>query len=87
MFGFPHPPLHDPVAVAYILDPSLFEARRMPVDIETASPLSYGQTVCDTYNLGGREANCTVATAVQVTRLWSELVFPALAKAAAASPL
>ena len=31
---WPEPPIHDPVAVAYLIDPSLFECRLMRVDVE-----------------------------------------------------
>lgn len=36
-FGFSEPPLHDPVAVAYVIDPQLFTTSFVHVDIETQS--------------------------------------------------
>lgn len=32
--------LQDPVAVAYVIDPTIFETRKMRVDIDTSSELS-----------------------------------------------
>eukprot|EP01111_Echinosteliopsis_oligospora_P009903 TRINITY_DN2994_c0_g1_i3.p1 TRINITY_DN2994_c0_g1~~TRINITY_DN2994_c0_g1_i3.p1 ORF type:complete len:299 (-),score=77.98 TRINITY_DN2994_c0_g1_i3:160-1056(-) len=45
VFNFEHPPLHDPLAIAYVISPDLFETRLMRVDVETMSPLCSGRTV------------------------------------------
>jgi hypothetical protein len=76
----------DPVAVAYVVRPELFECRRMRVDIETCSPLSYGQTVCDVWGQSGRPANVNVALRVDVAGFW-ELLLDAVGRADAVSPL
>ena len=39
VFKFPSPPVHDPVAVAYVIAPELFSVERMRVDIEVGSRL------------------------------------------------
>ena len=52
VFGFPAPPLHDPCAVAYAIDPGLFAAKAMHVDIECGSELCVGSTVCDVWWAG-----------------------------------
>jgi inosine-uridine nucleoside N-ribohydrolase len=44
-FGFIH--LHDPMAVAAVIDPSLFSLGEYHVDIETISDLCRGQTIAD----------------------------------------
>ena len=44
-FGFIH--LHDPMAVAFVVDPGLFSLGDYHVDIETVSNLSRGQTIAD----------------------------------------
>lgn len=63
VFGFEDgPPLHDPCAVLYAIDPELFEVEKMRVDVECASDLSAGQTVCDFWKQSGKPANCAVAT-------------------------
>jgi inosine-uridine nucleoside N-ribohydrolase len=86
VFGFDDPPLHDPVAVAYVVNPSLFKTRHMRVDIEVGSQLSAGQTVHDVWGQTGRAKNCVVAESVDVSAFW-DLLLDALARAGAVSPL
>jgi purine nucleosidase len=57
-------PLHDPCVIAYILRRGLFAGRDMRVDIEIASPLTIGRTVCDLHDRGGRPANANVLQTV-----------------------
>ncbi|OHT13170.1 Inosine-uridine preferring nucleoside hydrolase family protein [Tritrichomonas foetus] len=42
VFGFESPPLHDPVAVFYLLHPECFESEKCHVDIETKGEFTYG---------------------------------------------
>ncbi|KAG2485147.1 hypothetical protein HYH03_016133 [Edaphochlamys debaryana] len=86
VFHFQHPPLHDPVAVAYVLAPALFTARAMRVDVEVASPLSAGQTVCDVWGQAQAPPNATVALRVEAEGFWG-LLLEAIARADAVSPL
>lgn len=72
--GFEGPPLHDPCAVAYVIDPSLFETRPVRVDIETHAEFSAGRTVVDLYGVLGEPPNATVATAIDAPRFWDLLV-------------
>jgi inosine-uridine nucleoside N-ribohydrolase len=60
VFGFDDPPLHDPVAVAAVLEPDLLKTRPMRVDIECESDLTRGETVCDFYGVTGRAPNAEV---------------------------
>ena len=60
VFGFDAPPLHDPVAVAAILDPGVLETRPMNVQVECESDLTRGETVCDFYGVTGRPHNADV---------------------------
>jgi len=60
VFGFDAPPLHDPVAVAAVLEPDLLKTRPMRVDIECESELTRGETVCDFYGVTGRPPNAEV---------------------------
>ena len=32
--GFDHPPVHDPCAVAYVIDPTLMRTERAPIHVE-----------------------------------------------------
>jgi inosine-uridine nucleoside N-ribohydrolase len=60
VFGFDAPPLHDPVAVAAVLEPSLLKTRPMCVDVECESDLTRGETVCDFYGVTGKPPNARV---------------------------
>jgi len=66
LFGFLYPPLHDPVAVAFCIDPSLFEKKLMRVDVDNGSTGSYGRTNCDIFGMSKRKKNVIVATKVDV---------------------
>jgi purine nucleosidase len=50
-------PLHDPCVIAHLLEPGLFQGRRINVAVETASALSLGMTVADWFHVTGRPAN------------------------------
>lgn len=43
----PGAPMHDPCAIAYLIDPSLFGIRQLPGDVLVADEASYGQTLID----------------------------------------
>jgi inosine-uridine nucleoside N-ribohydrolase len=60
VFGFDAPPLHDPVAVAAVLEPDLLKTRPMRVDVECESDLTRGETVCDYYGVTGKAPNADV---------------------------
>jgi pyrimidine-specific ribonucleoside hydrolase len=60
VFGFDAPPLHDAVAVAAVLEPSLLKTRPMRVDVECESELTRGETVCDFYGVTGEPPNAEV---------------------------
>ena len=47
VFGFPHPPLHDPCAVFFAVAPDKFRTEKMRVDVECAGALTAGTTVVD----------------------------------------
>lgn len=74
VFGFDNPPLHDPAAVYYVLNPGAFKTKKMRVDIECGSLLSRGQTVCDVYGRSGKPANCRVALSTDVQSFWKEMI-------------
>jgi inosine-uridine nucleoside N-ribohydrolase len=60
IFGFDAPPLHDPVAVAAVLEPDLLRTRSMRVDVECGSDLTRGETVCDFHGVSGKPPNADV---------------------------
>lgn len=73
VFGFEHPPLHDPVAVFYVMGPHYFKTKRMRVDIDCGQ-LCAGTTVCDHYGMSGKEPNVTVCTEVDVEAFWKHML-------------
>jgi inosine-uridine nucleoside N-ribohydrolase len=86
VFEFAHPPVHDPVAVAYVVAPQLFRTEMMRVDVETCSVLSSGQTVADRWGQSGKTPNVRVCLSVDVPGFWG-LMLDAVERADGASPL
>ena len=74
MHGFDGPPLHDPTAVAWIIDPTMVETQPAHVDIETHAEFSYGRTVVDLHDVMGLPKNVQVATKLDVPRFWDLMV-------------
>jgi len=74
VFGFEAPAVHDPCAVAAVIDPAIVPARRMNVAIDTESSLSLGRTVCDVHAKTGRKPNADVGVDLDVDRLWDEMI-------------
>lgn len=59
-FPFEGPPLHDVCAVAYVLDPSIFVAKKHNVEIDITGELTVGATVVDYYDTTGKDKNVNV---------------------------
>jgi inosine-uridine nucleoside N-ribohydrolase len=74
VFGFAAPAVHDPCAVAWVIDPTIVPTQRMRVDIETDAEFSYGRTVCDMYGVTGRDANAEVGQGLEVDRFWALMI-------------
>ncbi len=87
VFGLQGASLHDPLAVAVLIHPELFEMQRMHVGIELHGTLTRGMTVCDYRYVGrggalaGRDAigraeapNAEVAVAMDVPGFFDLLV-------------
>lgn len=77
VFGFDAPPLHDPVAVAAVLDPTVLTTRRMRVDVECEGALTCGETVCDFYGVTGKPPNADVGVELDRERFF-EILYDAL---------
>lgn len=67
-YGFDGSPIHDAVAVAHVIDPTLVTTRRANVEVETASQLCDGRTVVDLRGVTGRPANAEVGVDVDAER-------------------
>jgi purine nucleosidase len=57
--------MHDPLALAAALDPSLIETQRVAVDVETNGALTSGMTVADWRGFWRRKPNADVAIGVR----------------------
>ena len=81
--GLPGGSMHDPLAVAALVDPDVLRFERMHVAIELRGTHTYGMTLCDSRHLRaddltpvrpgghrGEEPNAEVAVAVDADRFW-----------------
>jgi pyrimidine-specific ribonucleoside hydrolase len=73
-YGWEGPPVHDAVAVAWLLEPDLVRSRALRVDIETGDGLTRGRTVADPEGLAGTPPNAEVGVAIDRERLIDVLV-------------
>ncbi|HEY0453198.1 nucleoside hydrolase [Actinophytocola sp.] len=74
IWGFPAPPLHDPVAVALLAEPGVVETTRTRLDIELTGTFTRGATVVDLYRRTGRPPNADVAVGLDTGRFWDMVV-------------
>jgi inosine-uridine nucleoside N-ribohydrolase len=60
--------VHDSSAIAYVVDPSLFETKAMHVDVETHSPINFGLTATDWRPRSDQQPNANVCVDVDSER-------------------
>lgn len=72
--GFTYPPVHDPCAVAYVINPELIKTKRVPVDIELTGTLTLGMTVADFRFPVDERCHTQVATELDHTGFWDLIV-------------
>ncbi|CAN5299300.1 nucleoside hydrolase [soil metagenome] len=72
--GFDHPPVHDPVAVAYVIDPSVLTVRKAPLTVELTGTATLGMTVADLRAPAPDDCTTQVATGLDAPRFWSLVV-------------
>lgn len=65
-FGFKGSPLHDPCAVAWLIDPTLITTEHCRVDIETEGEFTTGATVADLRPM--KRFNCNADVALDIDR-------------------
>ncbi|MCP3800555.1 nucleoside hydrolase [Allokutzneria sp. A3M-2-11 16] len=78
IWGFPAPPLHDPVAIARLIDPAVVTTVPAAVAIELTGEHTRGATVIDFHGVTGRPVNAEVATTLDVPGFW-DLITSAVA--------
>jgi purine nucleosidase len=74
--GMPAPPVHDPCAVARVIDPSAVAVRPAHVAVELAGTHTAGATVTDfrSPTRSGAPHNASVATELDRDRFWGLVV-------------
>jgi purine nucleosidase/pyrimidine-specific ribonucleoside hydrolase len=74
VFGMPDPPVHDPVALAIVIDASVARLVSAPVAIELHGELTRGATAVDLYGTTGQAANVDVAMELDVEKFWNMMI-------------
>jgi len=74
VFGFDHPPVHDPIAVAAVIDPSIIRTTAASVAVELAGTYTRGATVVDLHHRTARTPNVDVAVGLEVDAFWQLLM-------------
>ncbi|WP_455355748.1 nucleoside hydrolase [Streptomyces sp. SYSU K217416] len=74
LWGFESPPLHDPVAVARVIDPEIVRCVDANVVVELHGHFTRGATVVDLHGYLGRPVNARVAVALDRERYWDRVI-------------
>lgn len=72
--GFDHPPVHDPCAVAYVIDPSVMKVVKVPLDVELTGTLTLGMTVADFRAPAPVQCTTQVALNLDHEKFWALVV-------------
>ena len=70
VFNLDGGPLHDPVTIASLIDPTLLHFEFVNTEIDTYPSISYGRTNCDIPGYLKKEKNSFVATSINVNRFF-----------------
>jgi ribosylpyrimidine nucleosidase len=71
VFGWDGGPLHDPVTIAYLIDPTVIETKSMYTEIDIRGVQSYGRTNCDFFGNSGKQPNSEIAVEIDVEKFWN----------------
>ncbi|MGW0699997.1 nucleoside hydrolase [Streptomyces sp. NPDC002867] len=74
LWGFPAPPVHDPVAVARVIDPATVRCVDAHVAVELCGRYTRGATVVDLHRYTGRPVNAQVAVGLDADRFWDRVI-------------
>src|SRR5689334_7653552 len=77
--GFTAPPVHDPVAVAYVIDPAVLSVVKAPLDVELSGTLTLGMTVADLRHPAPADCTTQISLGIDEHRFW-DLVVDALSR-------
>jgi inosine-uridine nucleoside N-ribohydrolase len=77
IFGFKGAPLHDALAVSYLIDETVLSTKFLHVDIETRGDFTRGQTVVDVYGVTKKVLNAEVALGLDVDK-FKDFIFRAI---------
>ena len=72
--GFEHPPVHDPCAVALVIDPSVMTVVKVPLNVELTGTLTLGMTVADFRFAPPDDCTTHAATNLDQARFWALIV-------------
>ncbi len=72
--GFEYPPVHDPCAVAFVIDPTVMQTVRVPLDIELTGTLTLGMTVADFRTPAPESCTTQVARTLDHPKFWALVV-------------
>lgn len=73
IWGMRHAPLHDPVAVAMVIDPALVRCQDANIAVELHGAYTRGATAIDLAGVTDRPPNARVALEVDTPRFWKLL--------------
>ncbi|MFI2371294.1 nucleoside hydrolase [Streptomyces sp. NPDC018833] len=74
LWGFTAPPVHDPVAVARVIDPQTVRCVDAHVAVELSGRYTRGATVVDLHGYTGRPVNARVAVCLDADRFWDRVI-------------
>ncbi|MEU9303181.1 nucleoside hydrolase [Streptomyces sp. NPDC048269] len=74
LWGFASPPLHDPVAVARVIDPAIVRCVPAGVVVELRGQYTRGATVVDLHRSLDLPVNAQVAVAVDAGLFWDRMI-------------
>jgi inosine-uridine nucleoside N-ribohydrolase len=74
VYSFDGSPVHDAVAVAHVIDPTLLELQHLNVRVDCESELCRGRTVVDVWRRSGLEPTANVAVGIDSERFLTLLL-------------
>lgn len=72
--GFEFPPVHDPCTLTYLIDPTIVETVKVPLDVELNGSLTTGMTVADFRAPAPEDCHTKVATRLDAPGFWGLVV-------------